>query len=246
MTGRRLDDGIADTLVAGLHGMPAATEHGHAAIARAELPEDTTELARYLVGKLVVRATPDGVLSGRIVETEAYPVEDAAGHAWRGQTPRNRVLFGPPGHAYVYLAYGVSYMLNVSSEAEGVGAGVLIRALEPLEGVEVMRRNRGGVPKPSRPGAGTWAACRRARHRSAPERRGPLPRGAAVAGARRRRCAADRHQHADRHLARRRSPLALLRPRQPLRQRSDGAEPLSVNARFYRAPPSPPPAAPLR
>ena len=125
--------------------MPAATQHGHQAIARAELPEDTTELARYLVGKLVVRATPEAVLSGRIVETEAYPVEDAAGHAYRGQTPRNRVLFGPRGHAYVYLAYGVSYMLNVSSEAAGVGAGVLIRALAPLEGVEAMQRNRGGV-----------------------------------------------------------------------------------------------------
>jgi DNA-3-methyladenine glycosylase len=125
--------------------MPAATQHGHQAIARAELPEDTTELARYLVGKLVVRATPEAVLSGRIVETEAYPVEDAAGHAYRGQTPRNRVLFGPRGHAYVYLAYGVSYMLNVSSEAASVGAGVLIRALAPLEGVEAMQRNRGGV-----------------------------------------------------------------------------------------------------
>ena len=125
--------------------MPAATEHGHAAIARSELPVDTIELARYLIGKLVLRAAPEGVLCGRIVETEAYPVEDAAGHAYRGQTPRNRVLFGPRGHAYVYLAYGVSYMLNVSSEAEGTGAGVLIRALEPLEGVEAMRRNRGGV-----------------------------------------------------------------------------------------------------
>ncbi|HEY2176945.1 MAG TPA: DNA-3-methyladenine glycosylase [Caulobacteraceae bacterium] len=112
-------------------------------IARAELTVDTVELARGLIGKIVVRETPGGRLSGRIVETEAYPVGDAAGHAFRGETPRNRALFLPPGHAYVYLAYGVAWMLNVSSEAAGVGAGVLIRAMEPLEGVEAMRRNRG-------------------------------------------------------------------------------------------------------
>jgi DNA-3-methyladenine glycosylase len=111
-------------------------------ITRSELPVDTVELARFLVGKIVVRATPDGILSGRIVETEAYPVGDAASHAYRGETVRNHVLFGCRGHAYVYLAYGVSFMLNVSSEAEGVGAGVLIRALEPVSGIETMQRNR--------------------------------------------------------------------------------------------------------
>jgi DNA-3-methyladenine glycosylase len=112
-------------------------------LARSELPVDTVELARRLIGKVVVRATRDGLLSGRIVETEAYPVGDAAGHAWRGETARNHALFLGPGHAYVYLAYGVSWMLNVSSEAPGVGAGVLIRALEPLEGVATMQANRG-------------------------------------------------------------------------------------------------------
>ena len=122
--------------------MPAPTDHGYEVITRAELPVGTVELARYLIGKLVVRATADGVLSGRIVETEAYPVGDAAGHAYRGETARNQALFLAPGHAYVYLAYGVSWMLNVSSEAAGVGAGVLIRALEPLEGVETMQQNR--------------------------------------------------------------------------------------------------------
>jgi len=89
-----------------------------------------------------MRVTPDGVLSGRIVETEAYPVGDAAGHAFGGETKRNHSLFLGPGHAYVYLAYGVSWMLNVSSEAAGIGAGVLIRALEPLGGMSEMRRNR--------------------------------------------------------------------------------------------------------
>jgi len=90
-----------------------------------------------------VRELPEGILSGRIVETEAYVVGDAAGHAYRGMTPRNRALFLERGHAYVYLAYGISYMLNVSSEAPGIGAGVLIRALEPREGIPIMKRNRG-------------------------------------------------------------------------------------------------------
>jgi DNA-3-methyladenine glycosylase len=108
-----------------------------------ELPVDTVALARTLIGKLLVRTLPEGVVSGRIVETEAYIVGDAAGHAYRGMTPRNRSLFLERGHAYVYLAYGISYMLNVSSETQGIGAGVLIRALEPLEGVRIMQRNRG-------------------------------------------------------------------------------------------------------
>jgi DNA-3-methyladenine glycosylase len=111
-------------------------------LTRSELPLDTLLLARYLVGKLLVRKTPDGALSGRIVETEAYPIGDAAGHAFGGMTPRNRALFLVRGHAYVYLAYGTSYLLNVSSEAAGVGAGVLIRALEPLDGITSMQRNR--------------------------------------------------------------------------------------------------------
>jgi DNA-3-methyladenine glycosylase len=112
-------------------------------LARSELPVDTAALARYLLGKQVVRELPEGVVSGRIVETEAYPVGDAAGHAYRGMTRRNRPLFLERGHAYVYLAYGVAWMLNVSSETPGVGAGVLIRALEPLQGVAIMQANRG-------------------------------------------------------------------------------------------------------
>jgi DNA-3-methyladenine glycosylase len=110
---------------------PGRLRHGPAPLARAELPIDTAELARTLMGKLLVRELPEGVASGRI-----------AGHAYRGMTPRNRSLFLERGHAYVYLAYGVSFMLNVSSEAPGIGAGVLIRALEPVEGVSIMRQNR--------------------------------------------------------------------------------------------------------
>jgi len=112
-------------------------------LARQELPIDTAPLARHLIGKVLVRELPEGVASGRIVETEAYVVGDAAGHAYRGMTRRNRSLFLDRGHAYVYVAYGISSMLNVSSETAGIGAGVLIRALEPLEGIPIMRLNRG-------------------------------------------------------------------------------------------------------
>lgn len=102
------------------------------------------QLARFLIGKILVRKLPAGVAGGRIVETEAYPIGDAASHAYRGViTARNRTLFLERGHAYVYLAYGTSFMLNVSSEASGVGAGILIRALEPTDGISIMERRRG-------------------------------------------------------------------------------------------------------
>ncbi len=110
---------------------------------RAEIPADTAQLARFLIGKMLVRVLAEGVAAGRIVETEAYVIGDPAGHAYRGITPRNRALFLERGHAYVYLAYGISLMLNVSSEAPGVGAGVLIRAIEPTDGIAIMQRNRG-------------------------------------------------------------------------------------------------------
>ena len=112
-------------------------------LVRAKLPIDTASLARYLIGKLLVRELPEGVVSGRIVETEAYIIGDAAGHAYRGMTRRNRSLFLERGHAYVHLIYGISNMLNVSSETPGIGAGVLIRALEPIEGIPIMQQNRG-------------------------------------------------------------------------------------------------------
>jgi branched-subunit amino acid ABC-type transport system permease component len=81
--------------------------------ARSELPNDTAALAHYLIGKMLVRELPEGVVSGRIVETEAYIIGDAAGHAYRGMTPRNRSLFLERGHAYVYLAYGTANVLGV-------------------------------------------------------------------------------------------------------------------------------------
>lgn len=100
-------------------------------------------MARYLLGKLVVRELAGERLVGRIVETEAYLVGDAACHGFRGPTPRNQALFLERGHAYVYIAYGVSRMLNVAGGSQGAGTGVLIRALEPLEGIDVMQRRRG-------------------------------------------------------------------------------------------------------
>lgn len=117
-----------------------STERGNLRrLLRSELPSATVELARYLIGKVIVHDTVGGRLSGRIVETEAYPVGDEAGHAMRGRTPGNGSLFAERGHAYVYLIYGISFLLNISSEREGVGAGVLLRAIEPLDGVERMR-----------------------------------------------------------------------------------------------------------
>jgi DNA-3-methyladenine glycosylase len=111
---------------------------------RSDLPAATLELARFLIGKLLIRRLDDGtVLAGRIVETEAYGLDDPASHAYRGKTCRNRAMFEQHAHAYVYLIYGTSYCLNVSSEQRGVGAAVLIRALEPLAGLERLRALRG-------------------------------------------------------------------------------------------------------
>jgi DNA-3-methyladenine glycosylase len=111
-------------------------------LSRAGLPVDTAELAQYLVGKTIVRYVGRSRISGRIVETEAYPPGDASGHAYRGKTASNQTLFLGRGFAYVYFTYGMHYMLNVSAEEPGVGAGVLFRALEPLEGINLMERSR--------------------------------------------------------------------------------------------------------
>jgi len=106
------------------------------------LPGDTAELARYLIGKTIVRRIGRNRISGRIVETEAYPPGDPSGHAYHGQTARNQSLFLDKGFAYVYFIYGTSYMLNVTAEEPGVGAGVLLRAIEPLDGINLMKRLR--------------------------------------------------------------------------------------------------------
>ena len=107
---------------------------------------DPRRVARALLGKLLVRKTPRGILAGRIVETEAYLGKgDAAAHAAAGRTARNSVLFGPPGHAYVYFIYGNHYCLNVSCLPDGVPGCVLFRALEPVAGIKQMAHARGIV-----------------------------------------------------------------------------------------------------
>ena len=109
---------------------------------RSELPSDTIELARFLIGKVVVHELPAGRVSGRIVETEAYPPGDPAGHHFRGPTPRIRSMYLEPGHAYVFFNYGAHFMLNVSGEPADTAGGILIRAVEPLEGIELMKKHR--------------------------------------------------------------------------------------------------------
>jgi len=112
------------------------------ALPRTFYQRPATDVARALLGKTLVH----GAVSARIVETEAYlGLEDPAAHAFRGLTPRTKVLFGPPAHAYVYLIYGMYECLNIVAETEGSPGCVLIRALEPLTGLAAMRRRRPGV-----------------------------------------------------------------------------------------------------
>jgi DNA-3-methyladenine glycosylase len=118
----------------------ARTRAGAAMVPRDFYLDPPDLVAQKLLGKLLVR----GDMVGRIVEVEAYFGEaDAASHAFPGKTARNAVLFGPPGHAYVYFIYGMYFCLNVSCEREGRAGGILFRALEPIRGLETMARNRG-------------------------------------------------------------------------------------------------------
>jgi DNA-3-methyladenine glycosylase len=118
---------------------------------RAFFEASPERVAPHLLGKVLAHRTADGVLAGRIVEVEAYlgphhKTPDPAAHAYRGPTPRNSVLFGPAGHAYVYMIYGRYFCANITCETENRAGCVLLRALEPLAGVEQMARNRGLAP----------------------------------------------------------------------------------------------------
>lgn len=123
---------------------------------------DTCTVARALLGCVLVHRQPDGArLSGRIVETEAYHQDgDQAAHSFNGWTARNAVMFGPPGFLYVYFIYGMHHCLNVVTEGEGVGAAVLIRGLEPLEGETQMQRLRGPSIKRRQLSNGPAKLCR--------------------------------------------------------------------------------------
>jgi DNA-3-methyladenine glycosylase len=142
---------------------------------RAFYARPTIDVARDLLGKVVVH----GPTAGMIVETEAYPGgEDLASHSARGITPRTRVIFGQPGHAYVYFIYGMYCCLNVVCEPDGTAGGVLVRALEPLTGIEIMQSRRAAARKvedlASGPGKLTLALAITLQHNGADVTRGSL------------------------------------------------------------------------
>lgn len=112
-------------------------------VSRPFYEQPTVQVARKLLGKYLVRKHPDGKTVGRIVETEAYiGPKDLACHAARGRTVRTEIMFGPAGHAYVYFIYGFYYCLNIVTEEKDFPSAVLIRAVEPLDGIELMKVRR--------------------------------------------------------------------------------------------------------
>src|SRR6201982_1383708 len=132
-----------------------------AKLPRSFYSRSTLDVAFDLLGKVLVRRLGRRELAGKIVETEAYVgPHDLACHASKGHTPRTAVMFGEPGHAYVYMIYGFHFWLNVVTEPVGYPAAVLIRAVEPLENVEVLRRLRGKAPRDIDIGSGPGKLCK--------------------------------------------------------------------------------------
>ena len=101
------------------------------------------KLANALLGCELVHKSPEGTAAGIIVETESYHETDEASHSYNGKTKRTEVMFGPPGRVYVYFTYGMHWCFNITAEEKGIGAAVLIRALEPTQGIELMKKRRG-------------------------------------------------------------------------------------------------------
>ena len=127
-----------------------------AALPRRSYLQPTLRVARALLGKTLVHDSAEGRTAGRVVEVEAYrgPADRAAHSSGGRRTPRNEIMYGPPGHAYVYFIYGMYFCMNVVCQRTGVPQAVLLRALEPLEGIELMRRRRGLPDGPD------WRLCR--------------------------------------------------------------------------------------
>lgn len=128
---------------------------------RAFYDRPTLDVAPDLIGTIIVCRTPEGVAAGRIVEVEAYlGREDPASHAYRGPTPRAKIMYGEAGHAYVYFSYGMHACMNVVTDREGVGGAFLLRAIEPIAGLDLMRRRRGrDAPKDLGSGPGKLTAA---------------------------------------------------------------------------------------
>jgi DNA-3-methyladenine glycosylase len=136
-----------------------ARNAGNIRVCRAFYEQNTLDVARQLLGKYLVRRHPQGTTVGRIVETEAYVgPEDKACHAARGRTARTEVMFGEPGHAYVYFIYGFHFMLNIVTERQGFPAAVLIRAVQPVRGISLMKKRR-GMDEPRNLASGPGKLC---------------------------------------------------------------------------------------